>query len=102
MRNFIFTDRIGKPCLIFDLTVIGNVYNHWDLSLNLEKLFDIVDAEIKLLNKRLLVYQTADFKDEDTKNFMIQNSSNVMLHLKRFKKFLDEGITKGYNSYIEN
>lgn len=101
MPNFIFTDRLGKPCLIFDLCVIGNVYSHWDLSQNLEKLFELVDSEIKMLNKRLMSYQNADFKDEQTKNFMIQQSSNVILHLKRFKNFLDEGISKNYGSQIE-
>lgn len=102
MPNFIFTDRLGKPTLIFDLTVLGSVYAHWDLNQNLDKLFDIVDSEIKLLNKRLLSYHNTDFRDEETKRFMIQNSSNVILHLKRFKNFLNEGIMKDYHSYIEN
>jgi hypothetical protein len=102
MPNFIFTDRNGKPCLIFDLCVIGNVYAHWDLNQNLDKLFELVDSELKLLNKRLISYQSVDFKDEETKRFMIQQSSNIILHLKRFKNFLDEGITKNYKTEIEN
>jgi hypothetical protein len=102
MPSFIFTDRLGKPCLIFDLGVLGNVYPHWDLSQELERVLDIVEKEIKMTNKRLISYEKSEFRDDETKRFFIQQSSNVILHLKRFKNFLDEGICKNYGSYIEN
>jgi hypothetical protein len=101
MTNFVFTDRNGKPCLIFDLCVLGNVYSHWDLNQSLDILFELVDKEIKNINKKLVSYSDCDFRDEETKKFLTQQSSNIVLHLKRFKNFLDEGITKNYKSYIE-
>ncbi len=99
MTNFIFADRNKVPCLIFDLCVINNVYSHWDLNQSLEILFDLVDKEIKDLTLKQQKYHFYD--DLETKTFLIQQTSNVLLHLKRFKNFLDEGITKGYHSFIE-
>jgi hypothetical protein len=99
MTNFIFADRNKVPCLIFDLCVINQVYSHWDLNQSLEILFDLVDKEIKDLTIKQQQYHL--YQDEETKTFLIQQTSNVLLHLKRFKKFLDEGISKDYHCYIE-
>jgi hypothetical protein len=58
--------------------VVQKAYPSWNLIENPEKLLEKVESEIKVV------------KDQD-----------VLLHLKRMKSFLDEGIGKGYKLIMD-
>ncbi len=97
----IFEDRIGKLCSRFDLKVIKVVYAHWDLTQNPDNLIDLVSKEIQLLTKQNQSFQRYNLRDDETKRFLVYQTSDVLFHLKRLKKFLDDGISKGYKLTIE-
>ena len=99
---FVFEDRIGKLCLRFNLNIIRAVYPHWDYNLNADLLLDLVSKEIQNLsqqNKSFL--KNTLFRDEETKRFLTYQTSDVLFQLKRLKKFLDDGISKGYKLVID-
>lgn len=102
MTQFVFEDRIGKPCSIFDLNFLQIVYPHWDFNESSERLFELVKKEILEVSKNHKKYEDFEFKDKETKNFLVNQSNNVLLHLKRLKRFLEEGIDKGYKLVLDS
>lgn len=102
MSYFVFEDRIGKLCSRFDLTIISTVYPHWDLKQPSDKLFDLVCNEVIAMNKHSQSYQKDNsISDPETKRFLVYHSNDVLLQLKRLKKFLEDGISKDYKLVIE-
>jgi hypothetical protein len=102
MTHFVFEDGTGKPCAIFDLKFLQVVYPQWDFKESLDKFFELVKSEILEVSKNHKKYEESEFKDKETKNFLINQSNNVLLHLKRLKRFLEEGIDKGYKLILDS
>jgi hypothetical protein len=102
MNHFVFEDHTRKLCSIYDLRLIHVVYSHWDLHRPPESLLEWTRTEIQNFSKNRSKYENSEhFRDKETKDFLVNQSDNVLLHLKRLKTFLEEGIDKGYKLVVE-
>ena len=110
MTHFVYEDRIGKLCSIYDLKYIQTVYSHLDFSstwgsvssLDPEMILEWTKHEIQnISNDRKRFENLEQFRDKETKDFLVNQSNNILLHLKRLKSFLTEGIDKGYRLTLD-
>ena len=102
MPHLVFEDRIGKLCSIFDLGSLVLVYTNVDFHLPPEEILEWTRKELQTNSKNILQFQESYFKDKETKEFLINQSNNLILHLKRLKSFLEEGIDKQYKLILES
>ncbi len=78
MVYLIFEDRTKKASRTIDPEVVQKAYPDWKLDENPEDLLLKVESELKRV------------KDK-----------NILLHLKRMKIFLDDGISKGHTLVLD-
>ena len=100
MPNLVFEDRNGKLCSIFDSSIIRFVYTHLDFHEPPTELLEKTIKEIQEISKNRTRYENSEFLHE-SKDFLINQSNNVILHLRRLKRFLEEGIDKDYKLVVE-
>lgn len=102
MNHFVFEDHKGKLSSIYDLRIIQVVYSNWDLHRSPEEILEWTTIEIQNFSKNRTRYESSEhFRDKETKDFFINQTTNILTHLKRLKSFLQEGIDKGYKLKIE-
>jgi hypothetical protein len=101
MSYFVFEDRTGNLCSRYDLNIVKFVYPHWDFSQSPEILLDLVISEIQNLKHQNHLFQKSMLRDNETKNFLVYQTSDIMLQLKRLKKFLEDGISKQFKLVID-
>lgn len=110
MSHFVYEDRIGKLCSIYDLKYIQTVYGHLDFSniwgtcssLDPEMILEWTKNQIQIIsNDRKKFENLEQFRDKETKDFLVNQSNNILLHLKRLKSFLTEGIDKGHRLTLD-
>lgn len=102
MNHFVFEDHRGKLCSIYDLRTIQVVYSHWDLHRSPEEILEWTRDEIQNFSKNRTRYENSEhFRDRETKDFLVNQTTNILTHLKRLKSFLQEGIDKGYKLKVE-
>jgi hypothetical protein len=102
MSHFVFEDRTGKLCSIYDLRVIQSVYSHWDLHRSPDEILEWTRTEIQNFSKNRTKFENSThFRDKETKDFLVNQSDHILRHLKRLKSFLEEGIDKGYKLLFE-
>lgn len=110
MSHFVYEDRIGKLCSIYDLKYIQTVYSHLDFSsiwvsgtsLDPEMILEWTKHEIQIISKDRTRFENSEqFRDKETKDFLVNQSNNILLHLKRLKSFLTEGIDKGHKLILD-
>lgn len=110
MSHFVYEDRIGKLCSIYDLKYIQTVYGHLDFSsmgdtgtsLDPEMILEWTKKQIETIsNDRKKFESSEQFRDKETKDFLVNQSNNILLHLKRLKSFLTEGIDKGHRLTLD-
>lgn len=101
MSSLIFEDRVGKLCSIFEINYLQTVYPHWDLKQSPETLYDLVAHELQNVLKNSKTFSELEFSEKQTKNFLIHQTQNNIRNLKRLKRFLEEGIDKGYKLVLE-
>jgi hypothetical protein len=86
---------------MFDLKLLSVVYEHWNFSDDAETLLGLVSSEMIKVSKDIQKYKQSDFRDKETRDFHINQSNYTLLHLKRLKAFLEEGIDKEYKLILE-
>jgi hypothetical protein len=102
MTHFIFEDHNKKLCSIYDLKLIQAIYCHWDLHSSPDEILEWTQMEIQNFTKNRIQFESSEhFRDKETKDFLINQSDQILRHLKRLEAFLKEGIEKGYHLYIE-
>lgn len=102
MVHLVFEDRNGKLYSIFDLGLIHMVYSHWDFTSSPESLLELTTQEIIEVSKNQKKYIDSEhFREKETKDFLVNQSNNILLHLKRLKRFLEEGIDKEYKLVLD-
>jgi hypothetical protein len=102
MTHFVFEDRTGNLCSIYDLKVLQSVYSHWDLHSSADQILEMTRIEIQNFSKNRTKFENSNhYRDKETKDFLVNQSDNILRHLKRLKLFLEEGIDKGYKLVIE-
>ena len=100
--SFVFEDHTGKPCSIYDLRVIQTVYSHWDIHSSAAEILEWTRMEIQNFSKNRTMFENSNyFRDKETKDFLVNQSDNILRHLKRLQLFLEEGIDKGYKLVLE-
>jgi hypothetical protein len=102
MVHLLFEDTNGKLCSIFDFSLIHNVFSNWDLTLSDVRILELVNKEIEDVSNHRTKYEDCDFfREKETKDFLVNQSNNILLHLRRLKRFLEEGIDKKYKLVLE-
>lgn len=101
MSHLVFEDRTGKLCSMFDLKLLSVVYSHWDFSDDAESLLELARKEMIKVSKDIQRFNQTEFRDKDTRDFHINQTNYTLLHLKRLKAFLEEGIDKQYKLILE-
>ena len=101
MTHFTFEDDCGKICSIFDLKLLETVYPHWDFSQPPNDLLNLISLEIQEVAKNHNTFKESEFNDSNTKEFLVNQSLNVLVYLKRLTNFLEEGSRKGYKLILQ-
>ena len=102
MVHFVFEDKSGKLCSIFDLDLIHTIYLNWDFTAAPDIILDWTKNEIENMSKRRMSYEESEFfREKETKDFLVNQTNNTLLHLNRLKRFLEEGIEREYKLLID-
>jgi hypothetical protein len=83
--NLFFVDP-PDDCHIFNIELIQSLYPNLDLSHNI---YSSVCDMIDLHRKQFIVFHKGYFRDQETENLLIHGTNELLVHLIRFKKFLE-------------